>query len=116
MSMGVPALGVRERQPADESGELAIAARPDDEMPVIRHEAVGQEASFGPLDGLQQDVLKGFVIGGRVKDREPGIGAIQHMVHIAAEGGSEGSSHALTVWDCDSKIKNRFLTPLLRPA
>ena len=40
VSIRVPALGVRKRQPAREARQIAILSRPKDKMPMIRHQRI----------------------------------------------------------------------------
>ena len=41
--MRMPALGVRQRQPGHEPRQVAISERPQNEMPVIGHEAIREQ-------------------------------------------------------------------------
>ena len=52
--LGVPALGVGERQPAHESRQLAVLAWPDQQVPVIGHQAVGQKSRARTFDRLEE--------------------------------------------------------------
>ena len=40
VAMGVPALGMRVREPAQKLGELAVGLGPKHEMPVVGHQAI----------------------------------------------------------------------------
>jgi hypothetical protein len=51
-SVGVPTPCVRKGEPSDEAGKLVVLSRPDDHVPVIGHDAVGQQPCFGPFDGF----------------------------------------------------------------
>ena len=55
----VPAHRVRVGQPAHEGGQLAVLPRPDHEVPVVPHQAPGQEPRRMPLLGLDHDPLEG---------------------------------------------------------
>src|SRR5439155_2914852 len=92
-AVSVPPLRMRESKPADKTREFALALRPDDQMPVIRHHAIGQQARFGPLNGLQQDLFKGFKVRSILKDRQPGVGPVKHMIDVAPLSSSAWSSH-----------------------
>jgi len=55
----VPALGVRERQPVAKLGKLPVMARPDNEVPVVRQQAVRQESHAGhTLQGLAENASR----------------------------------------------------------
>jgi len=43
LMMGMPELGVRLGESAGEARQVAVAARPDDQVPVVGHEAVGEQ-------------------------------------------------------------------------
>ena len=42
MMMGMPALRMHERQPAHEAREIAVLVRPEHQMPMIGHQAIGK--------------------------------------------------------------------------
>lgn len=93
VAVGVPALRVREGQPADELRQLAILPRPDDEVPVVGHHAVGQEPRPRPLDSLDEDSLKRLVVAVAVEDGHPRVGAVQHVIDVTTFGSSQRTAH-----------------------
>ncbi len=110
MAMRMPALGVRQGQPADKPRELAILPRPDKQVPVVGHEAIGQQAGLRAFHGLCQHRLEGQVIRLIVEDAHPRVGPIEHVVNITALSSPMSASHTNTVsgrWPA----RNRFLTP-----
>ena len=48
---GMPALGMGDGQPAQRLGKLFIATWPQQQMPVVGHHTVGQQANTGASDG-----------------------------------------------------------------
>src|SRR3990170_4387824 len=54
----VPTLGVGDRQPTHELGQVAIATRPKHEMPVIGHHAPGQNPHRQTGLGLADHLLE----------------------------------------------------------
>jgi hypothetical protein len=54
----VPALRVGDRQPTHEFRQLAVAARPKHEMPMIRHHAPSENSHRQPLFGLVDSLLE----------------------------------------------------------
>ena len=84
MPMGVPALGVRQRQPADERRKVAVLARPKHQMPVVRHHAIGQQTHLHSPHGLDEDSLERFVILRLVEYPHPGVRPVEHMVREPA--------------------------------
>src|SRR6516164_6532210 len=64
VSMGVPTLRVRDRQPAHELRYLAISAGigPDHQMPVIGHQAITEDPKRLSLESFLQHPFEGRVI------------------------------------------------------
>ena len=60
--MSMPAHGVGEGQPAEKPGQFAIGLRPEHEMPVIGHHAVGQNSGWRVLVRLVQHTIERLVI------------------------------------------------------
>ena len=61
--VGVPAHGMRQGQPVQEVGQVAVVVRPEDEMEVVGHEAIGQQPHGPCILGLSEDAFKGGVVG-----------------------------------------------------
>src|SRR5262249_22720786 len=97
MAVGMPALGVGQRQPADQPREFAILPRPNHQVPMIGHEAIGQQPSLRALHGLEQDPLKRLVVSLVIEDAHPRIGPIEHVIHETALSGAMRSSHTAIV-------------------
>src|SRR5688500_8878132 len=62
LSMLMPALGMRQREPIHEPRKIAISAWPHHQMPVIRHDTVRQEPHPHPVTGLAQHALKREIV------------------------------------------------------
>lgn len=60
--MRVPALGVGVGQPLHEVTELAVGLRPQGQVPVVGHEAPGEDADGDALVGLGQNAFEGGVV------------------------------------------------------
>ena len=73
--MGVPALRMRQGQPPREVREVAIAARPEDEVPVIGHHAPREDPHPGPLAGFPQNLEERLIIALVLEDRHPRVRA-----------------------------------------
>jgi len=82
--MGVPALGMRQRHPADERRKVTVLSGPKHEMPVVWQHAIGQKTHLHSANGLVKDSLERFVVLWRAEDLHPGIRPIQHVVHQPA--------------------------------
>ena len=90
--MRTPPLGVRQRESAHEVREIPIAIQPQHQMPVIRHQAVRQDAHGNAL-GPGQHPLERGVIAVLVKERLPAIRAIEHVIDQVARRRAERTSH-----------------------
>ncbi len=78
--VGVPALGVRQGQPAEEARQLPGLLRPQDEVPVVGHQAVGQQAGGGVGLGFFQDALEGPVVLVLEEEGAAAVAAVEGVV------------------------------------
>ena len=60
--VGVVALGVGVGHPLGELGDLVIGRRPQNEVPVVGHEAEGEDADGDILVGFVEDAFEGGVV------------------------------------------------------
>ncbi len=58
MVVGVAALRVRDRHLAQELGQLAVAPGRQDQMPVVEHQAIGEQAHRLPVLSLSNAFSK----------------------------------------------------------
>ena len=103
--VGVPTLGVCQGEPAHELGEFTILVRPEQDVEVVRHQAVGQQSHVVPCDGFGENTLKGDVVLVAVEDGQPGIGSVEGVVHEAALRCSSWSRHRPRVRDQARRVK-----------
>src|SRR5262249_59952269 len=74
--VGMPALRVREREPVHEVGQLAVGAWPQQEVPVIGHEAIAGEPHAGDVfQGLGEDALERLEVARLLEDGRAAIAA-----------------------------------------
>ena len=92
MMMRMPALRMRDRDPAEHLGEFAIMPRPEEEMPMIGHEAIGCDANLGLSVGLSENFLKRGVVRRLLEQPESADTPIQDMI------GEVPSSEARPAW------------------
>ena len=107
--VGMPALRVRDGNPPQHLGEFPIMPRPEEEMPVIRHQAIGGDADAGLGVGLGENLLKRGIVSGLVKQREPSDTTVQDMIREVS------SSEAWAIFyrnRCDA-VKKRLPTTFL---
>ena len=82
-----PAPHVGGADPADEPGEVVVPRRPEDQVPMVVHQAVGEHAHPGDaLASLAQQPDEGREVGGFGEDSHPAVAAVDHVVHDAARG------------------------------
>ena len=58
---------VGDGHPAEHLGEFFILARPEEEVPVIRHQAVGGDANAGLSVGFGENLFERGVVRGLVE-------------------------------------------------
>lgn len=87
--VGVPSLSVGQGERVHEVGKLAICRRPENEVPVVRHQAIREQSHPGHMDQtLDQNSLKGFKIAILVEDGGAPVPPIEYMVNIAPQRGA----------------------------
>jgi hypothetical protein len=87
----LPALGVGQCQPSHERRQFAIAPRPEDQVPMIGHQAPAQHADRQTLVGLEQHPLEGLEVRVLLEQPQPAVGAVENVIDHPA-----GSDACLT--------------------
>jgi hypothetical protein len=90
--VNMPALRMRDRDPPQYLGEFSIMSRPEEEMPVIWHQAIGCDPYPGLGMGFRQNFLKGNVVSRLLKKGKSSYTAIQDVI------GDVSSSEAWAAW------------------
>ena len=75
----------------------AVVLRPKDEVPMVGHEAIAQNADRMPRDSLSQNAFKGLVVAVLLEQRQPGHGPIEGMVDKAAGSNASATRRARTL-------------------
>jgi hypothetical protein len=83
------------RQPAEEVGDLAVGLGPDDEVPVVGQDAVGEDADGVPPMRLDDDLLIRLEVGVLVEEADPADRPVQDVVDLTCRSLSRGSWHGL---------------------
>ena len=94
IAMHVQSLRVRERQPPDEPGQVAVGPGPEHQMPVVRHHAVGEQPHPHAGQRLGQDALEGLVVRVSPEDPRAAVRPIQDVVNQPARTLAQCSAHA----------------------
>ena len=63
-------------------------------MPVVGHDAVGQQAAAEALLGRGQDALEGLVVARLVEEAQAAVGPVEGVINEARFGGTAGAAHA----------------------
>jgi hypothetical protein len=82
--VGVPALGMCHGEPAHKAGEVAVLARPEQEMEVVGHQAVSQQSHVVAGDCLGQNSLERCIVTVIVKDGRARVGSVEGMIDESA--------------------------------
>ena len=98
---------VREREPAEELAQLAVAARPEHHVPVVGHEAPVEQADRAPPVGLDQEPLEGEVVPVLAEEGEPSVGAVEDVEDRPAGGVACGAGHDRMVPRANRASNNR---------
>jgi hypothetical protein len=93
--VSMPALRMRDGNPPQHLGEFSIMPRPEEEMPMIWHQAIGGDADAGLGLGFGENLLKGGVISRLVEERQPSHATVQDVI------GKVSSSKARAAWHAD---------------
>jgi hypothetical protein len=106
--MGMPPLRMGQGQPMHEIGQVAILLRPKHEVPMVGHQAIGQQAHAGDvLLRLSHDIKERLVVHFFVKDRESTISSIEDMIKLASQRHAQRSSHRLQVIKKGSALQEK---------
>ena len=111
--MGMPALHMGDGQPAQILRKVAITARPQHQVPVVRHDAIGKQPRGPPLRGLGQDAQKGGIVAVLLEQGRTGDRPIEDVIDLAAVGDTQALGHGEKLTDPFS-VPRRQRVPLDR--
>ncbi len=81
---GMPALRMRDGDPAEHLGELAVMTRPEQQMPVIGHQTISGDANLSLGMSFGEDLFKSGVVSGLFKKRQLSHATVQHMIGVVS--------------------------------
>jgi hypothetical protein len=90
-------------------------SRPEEEMPMIRHQAIGGDPYPGLGMGLGQNLLKGDIVRRLLKQREPPDTTVQDMIRKISSCKAGAAGHTALVSIPETRVKKRLPTPFPRP-
>jgi hypothetical protein len=102
-----------DRDPSQHLGKLPILSRPEEEMSVIRHQAIGGNPYPCLGMGLGQNLLKGDVVRRLLKQRESPDAAVQDMIVEGSSSEARAAWHADLLPDRRDLVKKRLPTPFI---
>jgi len=91
--MRMPALRMRDGNPAEDFRKFPVLPGPEEQVPMIRHEAIGGNADLSLGVGLGENLFKGGVVSGCLKERESPDAAIQDVIGEVAGGEAWTARH-----------------------
>jgi hypothetical protein len=113
--MRMPALRVRDRDPAQYLGEFAIMPRPEEEMPMIGHEAISCDANLGLSVGLGENSLKRRVVRRLLEQRESADTPIQDMIGEIPSSEARPAWHGWACIETSILLSRKDSRPLFSP-
>ncbi len=97
MVMSMPTHGMGLREPLREGREFPLPPRPNDEVPMIGHQAIGEQPGRMRLQRLAQHAFKGLVVAIFLKQRQARNGPVQHVIDVTRSRSTGNTGHALTI-------------------
>ena len=108
-AMGIlPAARMRCSQPVHEAGKGAVGLWSDDEMPMVRHDAVRKKCHVDALDGFFEQVFKREIVAGVMKEQRPFRRSIQHVKNHSCGAFPVPSGHGVSPEAIGVPIVNRI--------
>ncbi len=90
---GLPPLRMRTRKPLHELRQLLAVRRGEHQVPMIRHDAIGQQSHAGSGPSLEESVLKGVIVSFRNEQSRSFGCSIQDVVDKAVTDSVWSSGH-----------------------
>ena len=103
----LPAGGVGETEIAEESREFIVLPRPGDEMPVVGHDAPGQNPDRIPGMSLEQDVIKGQEVGVFVEQSQLSVCAVEDVINQSTGSNASYARHGWIMPRAAEYVKGR---------
>src|SRR3972149_4885229 len=96
----MPAPNVGCRQAVHEGRQVTIPVRPQHEVPVLGHDAIGQDTHGHLFGGSNEYAFESAVILGLLKDDAPTIGAVEHVEDkVGGSAAGDAGDSDFAVWE-----------------
>ena len=109
-------LRVRNPQPAQELGEVAVVVWRQDQVPVVGRGAAGQRPREQPILGLAQDILEGGEVAVLAEEGGACRGPVEGVVDVAAAGTTRAPERNLTPRPGFVKTPDHLFSPFFSPS
>src|SRR5712671_3101445 len=97
MIMGMPAHGMSVREPLREGREFSLLLRPNDKVPMIGHQAIGEQPGRMRLQRLAEHALKGIVVAILLEQRQARNGSVENVIDVTSRRCTSNTGHAPTI-------------------
>ena len=109
--MFVVAADVGGHQPLHPPAQVAAFDRSGDQMEVVGHQAIAEEANRHLAGGVTQGTEEGVVVAGFVEHVAAAVAAVEDVVAQAAGAGSRGAGHSKTLTGKVARRKEKMAGP-----
>ena len=107
MMLRVPAHGMGVGQPAQKGSQLALLFGPQDEVPMVGHDAIAEDADRVPFAGLVDDAEEGFVVAASFEEGQASDRPIEGVINKAAGGLASSAGHGRIVLSTGPTVKQK---------
>lgn len=111
----MPALCMGHRDPPERLRQFSIVSGSEQEMPVIRHQAIGGDAQSCLGADLRPHLFKSRVVHRLLKQRQSPKAAVQHMIDEIASGQGGTTGHADSCSAIGCFVRKGSRPPFSRP-
>jgi len=111
--VGMPAFGMRHRDPPQDFREFSVASGPEEQVPMIRHQTIGRNAEPRVALRLGQNLLERPVIRRFLTQGQAAHAPIQHVIGEVTGGQARPTGQTLFSRMPRSRVKKRLPTPFL---
>jgi hypothetical protein len=93
--------------------KLSITSGPKQEVPVIRHQAIGGDTNVSLGVGLSENLFKRGVVSRLLKQRKPPDTTVQDVIGEVSSSKARATGHGDLVPNPRNTVKKRLPTPFI---
>jgi len=106
---------VGDAEPAHQPRQRLLSSRPQHQVPVIGHEAEGQQIDGVALQRLGENLEKGGIVGLLVEQAHAAVAAIQDVINRSRFDGSRATGHTQRITgNADALQLKSVMSPFLQ--